>query len=695
MSKKHLVIEEGPNGSVAMSEISNGTEQVELGHTNLAGMDTPQRRRKLTSISMNSSEGSEAEVAGEESGDDSDKITPKRSKAQQLKDAIMSGDISEVENLLNQKIDVNLSDGFGRSPLHNAVLKGIPSIVDILLKSGADVNKKDDREDSAVHYAARVGNPQVLTLILSNPECDVNLKGSSLNSPLHIAASLNKPDLCQILLEYHANPNSQEENGKSPLGRAVESGAANSAKYLFEHMKGLGIPSDTILYNQDFDGTTLLHLAVDSGFSQVVELCLENGALIRQPRRIDRTTAFHMACEQGSTAIVQLLVQYDPKISKILLVNAEGITPLHQAALSNSHGIAEILINNGADVNARTNENRTPLMFAAKRGGVDTVRLLLEKGADPTLKDIDGRTAVYDAIGYPMTAEVILEDPKLDPMLTEKDLTGFSVAHYAAKSGDAKSMSLFLEHNKAVGSTVSDQLDTPLHVAAKYGTHEVVRVILEKQGGKIINAQNSRNRTALHLACSGGHYKAAILLLDKGATIERDQNNRTALHEAAQNGAKKVVEKVISKHSHCLNYVDDDKNTALHLAVKNCRSEIIHLLLSLRKQEILKNTSNQTILDLAVQLDDSAGAMAIAQHDRWREILESCTHGVTNMMKKLCVKMPDVTEQIFDNCIEIEGEKVSQEHKIKYDLGVILRKSSPEVKSSLEILEVIADNRIE
>jgi len=53
-----------------------------------------------------------------------------------------------------------------------------------------------------------------------------------------------------------------------------------------------------------------------------------------------------MACEQGSTPIVELLVQHDPKIAKILLVNSDGVTPLHQAAISNSFGIAKILIDN-------------------------------------------------------------------------------------------------------------------------------------------------------------------------------------------------------------------------------------------------------------------------------------------------------------------------------------------------------------
>ena len=58
--------------------------------------------------------------------------------------------------------DVNLSDSFGRSALHNAVLKGIPGIVRIVLDANADVNIKDDRGDSPLHYSARTGHPDIL-----------------------------------------------------------------------------------------------------------------------------------------------------------------------------------------------------------------------------------------------------------------------------------------------------------------------------------------------------------------------------------------------------------------------------------------------------------------------------------------------------------------------------------------------------
>lgn len=53
--------------------------------------------------------------------------------------------------------------------------------------------------------------------------------------------------------------------------------------------------------------------------------------------------------------------------------------------------------------------NSTPLMAAAKTGAADTVRLLMSKGADPTVKDVDGRTAVFNGIGHNAIIEILLQ----------------------------------------------------------------------------------------------------------------------------------------------------------------------------------------------------------------------------------------------------------------------------------------------
>jgi ankyrin repeat protein len=66
--------------------------------------------------------------------------------------------------------------------------------------------------------------------------------------------------------------------------------------------------------------------------------------------------------------------------------NASGSTPLHDAALAGHTPVLNLLLTNGAKINAQDAENRaTPLQYAASWGRVEAVRALLKAGADPNL----------------------------------------------------------------------------------------------------------------------------------------------------------------------------------------------------------------------------------------------------------------------------------------------------------------------
>ena len=81
-------------------------------------------------------------------------------------------------------------------------------------------------------------------------------------------------------------------------------------------------------------------------------------------------------------------------------LKAEGFTALHQCTRGGYVSIAELLIDNGADVNATTDFGNTPLMEASCRNQIKMVRLLLAAGAEPSAVDRNGNSALALARGF-------------------------------------------------------------------------------------------------------------------------------------------------------------------------------------------------------------------------------------------------------------------------------------------------------
>jgi len=74
--------------------------------------------------------------------------------------------------------------------------------------------------------------------------------------------------------------------------------------------------------------------------------------------------------------------------------NKEGETTLMVAALEGRTDMVRFLIEKGADLNARDGVGATPLLYAALGGSVEAIKLLIDKGADPNAKTTDGQTAL-------------------------------------------------------------------------------------------------------------------------------------------------------------------------------------------------------------------------------------------------------------------------------------------------------------
>jgi len=99
-----------------------------------------------------------------------------------------------------------------------------------------------------------------------------------------------------------------------------------------------------------------------------------------------------IAAIKGQKEIVKKLIARDADVNK------PGWAPLHYAATSGNLEIMEILLEEHAFIDAESPNKSTPLMMAAKYGSTAAVKLLLEAGADPTLRNELGLSAVDFAL---------------------------------------------------------------------------------------------------------------------------------------------------------------------------------------------------------------------------------------------------------------------------------------------------------
>ncbi len=185
----------------------------------------------------------------------------------------------------------------------------------------------------------------------------------------------------------------------------------------------------------------------------------------------------------------------------INLANAFGYTPLHLAAQGNLITIGELLMKNGAQIEATTfDNNSTPLLLACRSDASEVAAHLIYKGANVNAQQKDGIT--------PLHAAVFQENIQLVRLLLSKG-AGVNVPE------------------KECGST-------PLHVAVVQENIQLAELLLNKDAN--INAQEKDGSTPLHLAAYGNLHQFVSLFLKRGAKADiTDNKGQTPLDIAKAN----------------------------------------------------------------------------------------------------------------------------------------------------------------
>src|SRR5262245_15576986 len=267
------------------------------------------------------------------------------------------------------------------------------------------------------------------------------------------------------------------------------------------------------------DGMTPLHQAAERGDAQATASLLASGANPSAVTRIGAYTPLHIAAKGGHTEVVRQLVAAKADVKA---VTTTGATPLHFAAASGSAESATILLDGGADVNAREPQwQQTPLMFAAASGRNAVVKVLLARGADvkATAKvvNISERNRLDGADSRERNARVaaIQRELAAKAAAAAGGKAGPAPAARGRRGGDDGNEPEPLGYADLVGAQGGL---TALLLAARDGQEETVFALLD--GGADINQVSESDHTSpILMATINGHFDLAKRLLDRGANV--------------------------------------------------------------------------------------------------------------------------------------------------------------------------------
>ncbi len=210
------------------------------------------------------------------------------------------------------------------------------------------------------------------------------------------------------------------------------------------------------------------------------------------------------------------------EVDRLLALILEAKIPdtglaLIEAASKGDSEVVEALLDSGADINARDEQNQTALHQAASKGHTPVVKLLLKRGADVNAKNLFGQTPLLAPVyrGSLDTVRALLSAGA--DVEARSELTG-QTPLLIVSCGPTKVVEALLEEGADVNAKGEAYHETALMLAAISGNKATVQALLNK--GADVKAASTNGRTAVLMAEALGHAEVAKLLQDYGAPRE-------------------------------------------------------------------------------------------------------------------------------------------------------------------------------
>ena len=464
---------------------------------------------------------------------------------------------------------------------------------ELLAGGGVDVDTPQGDGATAVAWAAHWDEIDLASSLIAAGG-DVGAANDLDVTPLMLAADNGSLPMVELLLGAGADADAPRPTGDTAIMFAARAGSAAVVERLAA--AGANVNAATA------SGHTALMWAAAEGHAGVVQTLIDAGAAlidarteatpyVPRRRRPRRGPILLREGEAANPAEFPRDGETDPART------AGGFTPLLYAVLTGDMETVRVLVDNGADVNDASPDGVSALMLALTKRHEDLALLLIERGADP---NYDRRDEVLDSYAY-------LADGQ-DPLAVETpedvdDFAGYTALHVAAATRQHRALRAML----AAGAVPNARMDrpkrfieafevgvfaspgagrltqvgtTPFMVAAKTADAEAMRILAE--AGADPFATTDDGATALILAAGLGKRAAQDITY-------YDWNQHKAI-EAARYALELGID---------INLANEWGATALHAATYHAADELIRFLVENGAELDATDWEEQTPLRLA------------------------------------------------------------------------------------------------
>jgi ankyrin repeat protein len=302
---------------------------------------------------------------------------------------------------------------------------------------------------------------------------------------------------------------------------------------------------------------------------------------------------------------------------------AESQDKLYSAIRSNDLRQVKALLDEGASASEAGPDGITPLMAAAEAGSVDAMKLLIERGADVNAKNTSGSTALIWSVTDPKKVRLLLDHGADVNVAARSGRTALIIASFANPSAEVVRMLLAKGANVAV---MDQRKVTPLNAATFGNDTATVRLLLDASAD-ISTADTFIGLTPLINASGNRNLEAVKLLLAKGANVNAVSKTQdlpriqtgivefggwTPLLMAVPFGPPEIVKTLIDSGAK-VNVQDYRGFTPLMLAAANDRAnpETVRLLLAHSADPQPKTRGGETASEWASKFGDAAVTRAL------------------------------------------------------------------------------------